>query len=466
MACKPPAASSPAPNNIGTPPLVVGFVSLGCAKNLVDSERMLASLALEGFVVTGELSAADVAVVNTCAFIDQSRAESAEVIDEIIRQKRAGDLQMVVVAGCWPQLDKDEILDNWPDLDAVVGLDSRGEVGELIRSMTSSGSDLPVERVGPFDAAVFDDRERLRLTPRHYAFLRITEGCDNRCSYCTIPLIRGRLRSKPLPEIVAEAEELIADGTQELIIIGQDTTSYGADLGGSLSVADVLRQIDVLQGVRWLRLLYTHPASFADDLVRAYGELQHLLPYVDLPLQHIADPILKSMGRRTTRREVEDLIARLRAERPDMVLRTSLIVGYPGETDEHFAELMDFVRQVRFDRLGAFTYSTERGTRAAALPDQVPDAVKVERLDELMAMQQCISRQRHEQLVGRQVEVIIDQGTADPATAAVGRLWSQAPDVDGVTLVASAAPLCAGDIVQAVVDTAGPYDLEAHAVAR
>jgi len=454
------------PKNIPTPPLVVGFVSLGCPKNLIDSERMLASLALEGYVVTGDLDAADVAVVNTCAFIDAARRESSEVIDELVGRKQRGHLQMVIVAGCWPQFDSAAILDEWPDVDAVVGIAAREEVGHLIRRVADSHDDLPVKYVPPFTGGLFDDRERLRLTPRHVAYLRVTEGCDNRCSYCTIPLIRGPLRSKPLSLILSEAAELIDDGAKELVVIGQDTSAYGRDLKGRLDISGVLSRLDEVPGVHWLRLLYTHPAHFSDALLEAYAGLNHLLPYVDLPLQHVAQPILDSMGRRTTRADIERLIARLRSARPEIILRTTFIVGYPGETDGQFAELLDFVREVGFDRLGAFAYSPEENTRADGLPGQVSEKSRRERLDALMSLQQDIAARNHQRLVGRPIEVIIDQGSDDASQPAVGRTWGQAPDIDGVTRVASSTPLRPGQILSPQVTSAGPYDLEANALTQ
>lgn len=453
-----------APKNIATPPTVVGFVSLGCPKNLIDSERMLASLALEGYVVTGDLNAADVAVVNTCAFIEEARRESGEVIDDLMTRRRRGRLQMVIVAGCYPQLDADALLETWPDVDAVVGLAGRDELGGLIRRLAKGRTDATLEHVPPFDDMTVDDHARLRLTPRHFAYLRITEGCNNRCSYCSIPVIRGPLRSKPLASIMSEAAELVDDETRELIVIGQDTSAYGADLKGRLALSGVLRRLHEVPGIRWLRLLYTHPTHFGDDLIRAYAELDRLLPYVDLPLQHVSQPILDSMGRRTTCGEIRDLIASLRAARPDMVIRTTFIVGYPGESDDDFDELLDFIREVRFERLGAFMYSPEEGTRANDLPGHIAARVKKERLGRLMELQQEIALEKHHDLVGCRVATVIDQGNERPDQPALGRLWSQAPDIDGVTRVASPVPLRAGQFLDVEITAAGPYDLEARAL--
>jgi len=455
------------PSNITTPPTVVGFINLGCPKNLIDGERMLANLALSGYVVTGDLDSADVGVVNTCGFIEAARNEAAEVIDELMDRKRAGQLQMVVVAGCYPQRSYREILDRWPDVDAVVGLSARNELGRVIRRAVRQKSDEPVLCVCSCGKPIpFDDRERLRLTPRHYAYLRVSEGCDNRCSYCSIPLIRGPLRSKPVAAIVEEGRELIADGASELIVIGQDTTAYGHDFKDkdrNTDIATVLGKLDRLSGIRWLRLLYTHPASFTDRLIGAFGELEHLLPYVDLPLQHIADPILASMGRRTTREQIEELIGKLRRERPDLILRTTMIVGYPGETDAAFHALLDFVRWARFDRLGAFAYSSEPGTHAADLPDQVPGPVRQQRYDELMSLQQSIATEIQQQAVGQCIDVTIDRGS-DGTGPAHGRFWGQAPDIDGITVVRSSSPLPCGRSVRVRITAAGPYDLEGEAV--
>ncbi len=453
------------PRNFSSPPLVVGFVSLGCPKNLVDSERMLANLAVAGYVVTGDLDAADVAIVNTCAFIADARKESGQVIAELVGRKLEGRLRLVIVAGCYPQRDKDEILDKWPDVDAVVGLSAREEIADVLARLAARRSDLPLENVGAATPNL-DDRARLRLTPRHYAYLRVSEGCDNRCAYCTIPLIRGPLVSKDPDLLVAEAEELLADGAAELILIGQDTTAYGHDRQGQCDIAAVLARLDRLPRLTWLRLLYTHPASFSDSLLAAYGELEHFLPYVDIPLQHIAQPVLDAMGRRTSRASVDKLIADLRRRRPDIIIRTSLIVGFPGETDAHFAELLDFVRAVRFDRLGAFAYSREPGTRAADLPNQIPTRVKNERLRALMTLQSRLALENQQRLVGQSLDFVIDRGAAKPGQPALARFWGQAPEIDGLTHLRARRPLQAGDRLSAIVTAAGPHDLEARVPTR
>ncbi len=452
------------PKNISSPPSVVGFVSLGCPKNLIDSERMLAALALKGYVITGDLDVADIAVVNTCAFIGPARNESDEVISDLVSRKREGGLRMVVVAGCYPQKFKDEILEKWPDIDAVIGLAAREQIGDIIERLVSRRSDQTLEVV-PTSGLPMSDRERLRVTPQHMAYVRVSEGCNNCCAYCTIPSIRGQLVSKSFDEIIQESRELISDGARELIIIGQDTTAYGNDQPESRSIVDVLRTIDGMDGLRWLRLLYAHPRHVSDELISAYGDIERLLPYVDLPLQHISQGVMDRMGRHTTRKRIEQIIEGLRQVRPEIAIRTTFIVGFPGETEADFDELMDFVRQARFGRMGAFAYSPEPGTRAVGMPDQVPEVVTRQRLDALMTLQQQISQENHEQLVNKSMDVVIDQG-GHGRRPAVGRIWSQAPDIDGVTYVTSKRPLKAGTMVRAVITQAGAYDLEARAENR
>jgi ribosomal protein S12 methylthiotransferase len=480
----------------------VALVSLGCPKNLVDSERMLAGLALGGFAVTADADGADLAVVNTCAFIDLARAESDEHLDELETLKRAGRLGGIVVAGCMAQRYGREILGRHPTVDAIVGVSSRDALAEVCRRVVaglsaarraagretrrakSSGEtrrakshplrggspDLPRKKraaplalinVHPHAAAPPDDRERLRLTPRHYAYLRISEGCDNRCAYCAIPEIRGPLRSKPPEQVLAEAEELVADGAKELILIGQDTTAYGNDFvtkgpGPFVTLGRLLADLRKQVSVPWLRLMYTHPASFGDDVIEQLAAGPPLVPYVDLPLQHVSDPILASMGRRTTRARIEKLVARLRADVPDIAIRTSFIVGYPGETDAHFRELLAFLEKVRFDHVGVFMYSAEPGTRAAGLPDQVPAKVARRRWERMMAAAERLAFTGAKARVGRVLEVLVDGH--DESGRLVARHAGQAPDVDGVVLLEAGAAAVGGFATVRITGAAG-YDL-------
>ena len=453
----------------------LALVSLGCHKNLVDAERMLACLALDGFAVTADPDGADVAIVNTCGFIDLARAESDQHIDALEEMKRDGRLGRVIVAGCMAQRFGRAILERHPDVDAVVGLAERESLAEICREVLGAGkgerkrrrdrpgpvvAHEPVVRVGPVPSHVPDDRERLRLTPRHYAYLRITEGCDNRCAYCAIPEIRGPLRSKPPERVLEEAKELVADGAKELVLIGQDTTAYGHDRPESgWHVADLVEDLCERSGARWLRLMYAHPASFPAELIEQFAAGLPLVPYVDLPLQHISTRILASMGRRVDGAEIEDLIERLRAAAASIAIRTTFLVGYPGETEADFEELLTFVRKVRFDHVGVFVYSREAGTRAAEQPDPVPAAVSRQRWERLMAAAETLAHEAAAKHVGRALEVLVDGADADGRLAA--RHAGQAPEVDSAVLLPAGAAE-AGEFRTVRVTGAEGYDLVAE----
>ena len=485
-------------------PPTAALVSLGCPKNLVDSERMLAGLALAGFVVTGDPDGADVAVVNTCAFIDLARAESDQHLDELEELKQAGRLGRIVVAGCMAQRYGGQILERHPDVDAVVGVADREALAEVCASWFAGtpkkhGRAKPavahghqaVVRVGAHGLAPPDDRERLRLTPRHYAYLRISEGCDNRCAYCAIPEIRGPLRSKPLAQVLAEAEELVADGAKELILIGQDTTAYGNDFvkrhlaaqlvedspwraGRGRSIANcglriadwqdtagwtlgrLLGELRAHIRVLWIRVMYAHPASFGEDVIEQLAAGPPVLPYVDLPLQHVNDRILASMGRRVGREQIEALVDRLRHAVPNVALRTSFIVGYPGETDREFEELLGFVEKVRFDHVGVFVYSPEARTRAAALGGQVPADVARRRWERLMAAAEHLAHEAAARRLGQELDVLVDG--LDETGRLVARHAGQAPDVDSAVLLAPGSA-GAGEFVRVRVTGAEDYDL-------
>ena len=481
-------------------PVTVAMVSLGCPKNLVDSERMLAGLTLGGFAVTDDPDGADVAVVNTCAFIDLARAESDRHLDELEALKRAGRLGRLVVAGCMAQRYGRRILRRHPGVDAIVGVGEREALAEVCReliaapkethgrarpavahrkgkSTAESKAATPVIRVGPMPETPPDDRERLRLTPRHYAYLRVSEGCDNRCAYCAIPEIRGPLRSKPPEQILAEAQELVADGAKEIILIGQDTTGYGSDFpnaktsprhcrgmssdakqatASGWSLGRLLAELREKVHVPWLRIMYAHPASFGDDVIRQLRAGLPLVPYVDLPLQHINDEILAGMGRRAGRAGIERLIRRVRRAAPGVALRTSFIVGYPGETDEQFEELVAFVEKVRFDQVGVFMYSPEKGTRAAALPARVPAAVARRRWERLMQLAEGLAHRAAHRRIGQELDVLVD-GT-DELGRLLARHAGQAPEVDSVVILepGRAAP---GTFARVRIVGADGYDL-------
>ena len=424
-------------------PVRIRLASLGCAKNLVDSERILARLAAAGAIVGAPEDEADVIIVNTCGFIDAAKAESLETVLQLLRHKEAGTCRKLIVMGCLAQRYAADLRRELPEVDGVFGL---GQDEDIIRACGLS----PGRQSGT---------ARLLLTPKHSAYLRVADGCDNRCAYCTIPIIRGPFRSRPVAEILREAKQLAASGVRELNLIGQDTTLYGTDLGAQPRIGDLIAKLAAMRDVKWVRLLYTHPAHFTDDLIDAFASIPKLCPYVDIPLQHLNDDILKRMGRKVTRAQCLALIARLRERVPDVAIRTGFIVGFPGETRAQFNELLEAVRRVRFDHLGVFAYSREADTRAARMRGQVSERAKARRLRDLMLAQQEIAFERNRQRVGRQAEALID-APSDRPDVWVGRLRTQAPDVDSVTYV-SGPRLKPGRFVVAGITGADGYDLVA-----
>ena len=421
-----------------TEPPRVCLISLGCVKNQVDSEHFLGRLTEGGAVICSEPDDADVIVVNTCGFILPAKQESVDTILEMAQHKEHGRCRRLVVAGCLVARHEDELRQELPEVDAFVGV---GDTDALARACGLQPG------VGP--------APRLRFGLHHVGYLRISDGCDNRCAYCTIPLIRGPLRSRSVADVLSEADDLIADDAREMVVIGQDTTSYGLDRGRA-ELPSLLTRIADRVGDRWLRLMYTHPAHFTRELISAFADAPQLCPYVDLPLQHLADPVLKRMGRRVTQRQVLDLIDDLRQRVPDIAIRTTFIVGFPGETDRDFAEMMRRVEHTRFDHLGAFAYSREEGTPAAGMPNQVDEDTAQARLDALMDIQYGIVSSRHSQRLGQTVTVLID-GPSDDGRS-IGRTRGQAPDVDSVVLISGC---CAepGAVGYVRITGAEDYDL-------
>jgi len=434
--------------------VTIGFVALGCPKNVVDSERMLAQLAQAGFLITGDPSQADVVIVNTCGFIEPAKIESLEAVEQALADKRAGRVRRVIVAGCLSQRLGRQLLDEAKGVDAVVGLEQRDNIVKIIRR-TLSAHEAVVYRDSRSDS-VSDDRVRLRIGPAHWAYLRISEGCNHRCSFCTIPAIRGPFRSKPPAAVLEEATELVTSGAVELNLIGQDTTAYGGDLEATDGLAALLRQLDALANVVWLRLLYAYPAGLTETLVQTIASSDKVVRYLDIPIQHASDKILKAMRRPDTQAGLRRLVEDLRAAMPDIVLRTTLIVGFPGETDREFGELVDFVRWAQFDALGAFTFFPEPGTPAAQFPDQVPDEVKRQRHEALMLTQQEIAFARNAARVGSRLTCLID--SVDDDGTGIGRFYGQAPEIDSVCLVrdCTAAP---GQYTEVEVRGTQDYDL-------
>jgi ribosomal protein S12 methylthiotransferase len=440
------------------------FVSLGCPKNLVDSERMLGLLKLDGYDLVSDPEGADFVVVNTCGFIERARAESFGVIDEMLELKRRGGTKGVIVSGCLAEREKEALLESRPDIDYLVGVFGREQVTKVAdRLVGRLNEQRSVFRPAPTTALV--DRQRLRITPRHFAFLKISEGCDRLCTFCAIPKMRGKHVTKPMEEVVAEARELAADGVRELVVVAQDTTYYGMDLYGEPRLAELLEQLEQVEGLEWIRLMYLYPMYFSDRLIETIARSRKIVPYLDMPLQHINDTMLRRMQRRVAKAPTLELLAKLRSAIPNLVLRTTFIAGFPGETDEQFEELAEFVRQQQFERAGVFTYSFEPDTPAAKLPDQVPEEIKEARRDRLMALQQEIAFAWNEQQVGRTIDVLLDDAVPGEKQAWIGRSYADAPDVDGVIYV-TGRKLRPGQIVPCEIVATRDYDLVGVAVAK
>ena len=440
------------------------FVTLGCPKNLVDSERMLGLLAQDGYALVPDSKAADLVIINTCGFIDTARQESLGVIHEMLDRKRAGDLKGVVVAGCLAERQRELLLEQVPDVDAIVGVFGREEIARVAdRVMGDLHEQRTVFRPAPMQAQ--DDRARLRVTPKHLAYLKVSEGCDRLCTFCAIPYMRGKHVTKPIERVVDEARELAADGVRELNLVAQDMTYYGMDLYGRPRLAELLRELNQVDGIDWIRVLYNYPNHFTDDLYEVLAAGGKILPYLDMPLQHINDRMLKVMNRRHTRAQTEGIIDHLRREIPNLALRTTFIVGFPGETEAEFAELLAYVEAARFERLGVFPYSLEPDTPAARLPGHLDEATKLDRRDRVMAAQQAIAFEFNRDLVGRTLDVLLDGPAPDaPGDLWVGRTYADAPDVDGLVYV-QGANLEAGDLVECSILAADGYDLVARPLA-
>jgi ribosomal protein S12 methylthiotransferase len=438
------------------------FVSLGCPKNLVDSERMLGLLQLDGYELVADVDQADFAVVNTCGFVEQARQESLGVIHEMLERKRQGTLRGLIVSGCLAERQRELLLEEYPQIDHLVGVFGREEVAKVAdRLLGRLEEQRTVFRPAP--TRPLPDRARLRITPRHFAYLKISEGCDRLCTFCAIPKMRGKHFSKPMEEVIAEAQELAADGVRELVVVAQDTTYYGKDLYGEPRLTELLRQLEQVEGLDWIRLMYFYPMYIDDELIDLIAGSERILPYLDMPLQHINDTMLRRMQRRVNRQSTEALLDRLRHKIPNLVLRTTLIAGFPGETDEQAAELVDFVRDQKFERLGVFTYSLEPDTPAAKLPGHLPEEVKEERRAALMEVQQQVAFQFNERQIGQCRDVLIDTPLPGEDGVWLGRTYADAPDVDTLVYVTGDG-LQPGQIVPCEIVTARDYDLVGVAI--
>ena len=439
----------------------VGFVSLGCSKNLVDTEVMLRTLYDAGFELTPDEGEAEIIIVNTCGFIESAKRESIENILDISNLKTNGSCKHIIATGCLVERYREEVMRELPELDGLIGVGSISHIAEACAAV------LRGERY-----ISFDDKEksplggeRILTTEEHTAYLKIAEGCDNRCTYCAIPLIRGKLRSRPIEDIVKEARDLEALGVKELNLIAQDTSRYGLDLYGKLSLAELVRAITRATNIPWIRLLYCYPDKITDELIEELATNDRLLKYMDIPIQHISDPILRAMNRHGDKREITETVKKLRARVPGIVLRTTAMVGFPGETEEHFTELCEFIKEARFEHFGAFTYSPEEGTAAAEFEGTVDEQTKQDRYDILMQTQLTVNEEIIEALVGQTVTVLCD-GFDTIADIYYGRTYRDAPDVDGRVYFKSTRPVNAGDFVEVEIHEALDYDLIGQAVIK
>ena len=431
------------------------FISLGCDKNLVDTEVMLGLLASRGYEMTDDETQADIIVINTCCFIHDAREESIENILEMAEYKKSGQAKALIVTGCLAERYRQEILEEIPEVDEVLGTAAYDRILDAVDAALAGKQEVMLTDV---DALPLPDAKRLITTGGHFAYLKIAEGCDKRCTYCIIPKLRGNFRSVPMERLVKEAKELAEQGVKELILVAQETTLYGKDLYGEKSLHALLRELAKISGIRWIRILYCYPEEITDELIQVMKEEPKVCHYLDLPIQHANDAILKRMGRRTSRQQLIDIIGKLRREIPDICLRTTLITGFPGETKEQHEELMDFVDEMEFDRLGVFTYSPEEGTPAALMPDQIREEIKEERQAELMELQQEIAFDNAQDMVGREVLVMIE-GKVAAENAYVGRTYRDAPNVDGLIFINTDEELLSGDFARVKVTGAVDYDL-------
>lgn len=430
------------------------FISLGCDKNLVDSEMMMGLLHDRGYEFTDNEEEADIIVINTCGFINDAKEESINTILEMAKYKE-NNLKALIVAGCLVERYKNEILQELPEIDAIVGTTAFDKICDVVDDVLADKKHNELESINKMCRP---DVKRIITTGGYYSYLKIAEGCDKHCTYCSIPMIRGAYRSVPMDELVKEAEYLADNGVKELIIVAQEITVYGKDLYREKKLPELLHRLCKIPGIQWIRLLYCYPEEITDELIETIRTEKKICHYIDMPIQHASDKILKAMGRRTNNAELRNIISKLRKEIPDICLRTTLITGFPGETEEDHQILLDFIDEMEFDRLGVFTYSPEEDTKAASLDNQVDEEVKLCRKDEIMELQQEISMDKSERLVGKEIEVIIE-GKASDEDVYVGRSYMDAPSVDGYVFINSEEELMSGDFAKVRIVKAMEYDL-------
>lgn len=431
------------------------FTSLGCDKNLVDSEVMLGILAEKGHTFTDDETEAEIAVVNTCCFINDAKEESVNAILEMAELKKAGRIKALIVTGCLAQRYQKEIREEIEEVDAIIGTTALDKIAETLEEVLAGNKG---EYMRPLDTKPSGNRKRVVTTGGHYAYLKIAEGCDKHCTYCVIPKVRGEYRSVPMEELIAEAEKLAGEGVKELILVAQETTLYGKDLYGEKKLPELLKKLCGIQGLCWIRILYCYPEEITEELIRVIKEEKKICHYLDIPVQHGSDRILKKMGRRTNGAEIRAMVKKLREKIPDICLRTTLITGFPDETEQDYEELMEFVDEMEFDRLGVFTYSPEEDTPAASMSGQVEESVKEERRDAVMELQQEIAYEAAEKMVGKSLYAMIE-GKVTDEEAYVARTYKDAPNVDGYLFINTDRQLMSGDFVKVRITGSYEYDL-------
>lgn len=450
----------------------LGLISLGCPKNLVDSEVMLGIIEKYHIEITNDPEAAEIIIVNTCGFIESAKQESIDTILSMAAYKTDGCCRYLIVTGCLAQRYAQELFQDMPEVDAIVGTNVYKDIAQVIERVMQGQrvlhlSETDFEKIN-LEGLQGNERNlpdpRKLTTPSYMAYLKIAEGCDNFCSFCAIPLIRGRYTSKPYEQIMAEARELVERGVKELIVIAQDTTRYGQDLYGKLRLAELLHDLNALPGLKWIRVLYSYPNTFTDELIEAYATLPKVCHYVDLPLQHASDRLLHAMRRRDKLSETKKLLKKLRERIPDIVIRTTFIVGFPGETEEDFAILKEFVTEQKFENAGVFQYSQEENTVAATLPEQIPEETKQERYDELMAIQAGVSEDVHRSMEDRELEVVVEGYESEEENLVAARSYREAPDIDGSIFVENAPGLNPGDFIRVRIEQGFAYEVVATRV--
>jgi ribosomal protein S12 methylthiotransferase len=431
------------------------FISLGCDKNLVDSEEMIGLLNKEHYEFTDDETEADVIIVNSCCFINDAKEESINTILQMSEYRKNGSCKALIVTGCLAQRYKDEIIKEIPEVDAILGTSSYDGIVEAVKNATEGEK---YEKYDPLDKLILEENERIVTTGGHFAYVKIAEGCNKCCTYCIIPKVRGKYRSVPMENIIKSVEELAENGTKEIILVAQETTMYGVDLYSKKMLPELLKKLCEISGIQWIRVLYCYPEEITDELIEVMKTESKICKYIDMPIQHASDRILKAMGRRTNKAELTERINKIREEIPDIIIRTTLITGFPGETEEDYEVLLDFVNEMEFDRLGVFTYSPEEDTVAAEMDNQIEEEIKVQRRNGVMELQQDIVFEKAESMVGRTLLTMIEGKVADE-NVYVGRTYMDAPNVDGSIFITTDVELMTGDFVKVLVTGAAEYDL-------